>query len=111
MEFTKKNHKTDISSVQKAGSSRKWLPAILSASNVSTTNGLVVLAASLLFNGILLYLFMDSEIIANLHMAHVYYRHIREMLLPIVLATNMISMVLGFILIFILAHCSKRAGH
>ncbi len=51
--------------------------------------------------GILIFLFFNNELDTNLRTAHVTYRNIRDMLLPIVVTLSIINIIITSILVFI----------
>lgn len=65
----------------------------------------------ILFSG-LLYLFLDSEIGANLNSAHITYRNIKEMLFPIIISISVINIFVSSIIIgvFVLFASFRIAG-
>jgi methyl-accepting chemotaxis protein len=59
--------------------------------------------------GILIYLFLDSEIAANLSRAHVTYKNISDMLVPIVLTLSVLNIfVTSFIIAIVVLYSSHR---
>jgi nitrogen fixation/metabolism regulation signal transduction histidine kinase len=67
---------------------------------------------ALLIFGALIYLFLDSELDANLASAHVTYKNIRQMILPIVLTLSLLNILFSALLItfFVLYASHKIAG-
>ena len=64
-----------------------------------------------LFSGVV-YLFLDSEVGANLQKAHLSYRNVRDMLLPIVISLSVITIVISSVIIafFVLMASFRIAG-
>jgi len=62
--------------------------------------------------GVLIYLFVDSELEANLSSAHVTYRNLKHMIFPIVLTLSLLNILISAILIglFVLYASHKIAG-
>ncbi len=66
----------------------------------------------LILFGVLLYVFLNSEIDANLQTAHVTYRNVKEMLFPIVISLSIINILISsfVISVFVLYASFKIAG-
>jgi len=66
----------------------------------------------LLIFGVLLYMFLNSELEANLYSAHVTYHNIKEMLFPIVITLSALNIFISstFITIFVLYASFRIAG-
>lgn len=73
---------------------------------------LVVNIAILSVYGGFLFLFMDNEVQSNLYSAHVTYKNMKNMLLPIVLTLSVLNMIISSIIIglFVLFISHRIAG-
>jgi nitrate/nitrite-specific signal transduction histidine kinase len=61
--------------------------------------------------GAFIYLFLNSEIEANLHSAHVTYKNIKEMLFPIVISLSILNILISSIIIsFFVLYASFRVA-
>jgi hypothetical protein len=62
--------------------------------------------------GVFLFVFLNSEVESNLHSAHVTYKNIKDMLLPIIITLSIINILVSSIIIalFVLFASHKVAG-
>ena len=73
---------------------------------------LIVNIAVMALFGALMYLFLDSEIEANLQSSHTKYKNMKDMLLPIVMALSLINVLVSSLIItfFVLFASFRIAG-
>jgi methyl-accepting chemotaxis protein len=73
---------------------------------------LIVNVALMLLSSVFLYLFLNSEIEANLHSAHVMYQNMGEMLLPIIVTISLLNVIISstIITLFVLYTSFRIAG-
>jgi hypothetical protein len=57
--------------------------------------------AVLSISAFLMYLFVDSEVQKNLYTAHVTYKNMKDMLVPIILTLSAVNILLSSVIIFI----------